>query len=158
VDRAGEPQAPFTFEEGVTYPQGRSVTSTTIYTNSSWNFGWAWEPSNTSWVRSDSGQTATDALTGAPLRAKTVIVQRVTETILPGELDPGGYPRRRLHMVGSGTGVLYADGRAYDIRWSRPSDDALTTWTYADSGESVVMQPGRIWWEIVPVGASIIER
>jgi Protein of unknown function (DUF3048) N-terminal domain/Protein of unknown function (DUF3048) C-terminal domain len=155
VERAGQPQAPFTFEPDVAYPPGRAVASTTIFTNAFWNFGWTWEPSTTSWVRSDDGALATDALTGSPLRAKTVVVQRVTETVLPGELDPGGHPRRRQHMVGSGTGVLYADGRAYDIRWSRPSDNALTTWTYADSGEPVVLQPGRVWWEIVPIGSTI---
>ena len=32
-----------------------------------------------------------------------------------------------------------------------------TIWTYAASGERVVLPPGRIWWEIVPVQASVTE-
>jgi len=158
VARAGEPRAPFAFDAGVTYPAGRAAGEVRIYTNSYWNFGWNWDGSSTSWVRDEDGTWAVDALTGSPLRAKTVVVQRVSETILPNELDPGGNPRRRQHMVGSGAGVLLADGRAFDIRWSRPSNGALTAFTYADTGEPVVLAPGRVWWEIVPVWSSITEN
>jgi len=158
VGRAGEPRSPFTFDPGISYPDGRAISEVRTFTNSYWNFGWSWDPSTSSWVRDEDGVWATDALTGSPLRTKSVVFQRVTETILPGELDPGGNPRRRQHMVGSGTGLLLADGRAYDIRWSRPSDGALTTFTYADTGEPVILAPGRVWWEIVPAWSSITER
>ena len=158
VERAGDPRAPLEFAHDAQLPDGRAVSSTTIHTNSFWNFGWTWDAASAAWLRSDDGARATDALTGAPLAATTVVVQRVTETILYDELDPGGYPRHRQHMVGSGTGVLYADGRAYDVRWSRPNNDAVTSWTYADSGEPVIVPPGRVWWEIVPIGSSISER
>jgi hypothetical protein len=158
LDRTGTPRAPFEFVAGSTRPAGRSISSSTIYTNSYWNFAWTWDGASGSWLRSDDGARATDALTGAPISATSVVVQKVTETILWNELDPGGYPRHRQHLVGTGTGILYADGRSYEVRWSRPSADAVTSWTYADTGDPVVLQPGRVWWEIVPVGSSITER
>jgi hypothetical protein len=158
VQRAGDPRAVFTFDPDAELPSGRSVGSVTIHTNSFWSFGWSWDGGGGHWLRLDSGAPAVDALSGDRLSADAVIVQRVTETVLPTELDPGGYPRRRQHMVGTGTGILYADGKAFDVRWSRPADDAVTSWTYADSGDPVVLTPGRVWWEIVPIGSSVAER
>jgi hypothetical protein len=32
-----------------------------------------------------------------------------------------------------------------------------THWTYAEGGEPVILQPGVIWWEIVPTSASVTE-
>jgi hypothetical protein len=81
----------------------------------------------------------------------------VRTQVLIGENDPGGFPRSQLFLVGEGDGLLYLDGEAHDVRWSRPSEDELTTWTYADSGEPVILPPGRTWWEIVPIGSGITE-
>ena len=49
------------------------------------------------------------------------------------------------------------NGRGHDVRWSREAPGDVTTWTYADSGDPVVLPPGRVWWEIVPVGSGISE-
>ena len=85
------------------------------------------------------------------------MVQVVEQDVLIGENDPGGFPRRYQHLVGEGDGVLYVNGRAHDVRWSRPAPSDVTTWTYADTGDPVVLPPGRVWWEIVPVGSGITE-
>jgi hypothetical protein len=53
---------------------------------------------------------------------------------------------------------MYVDGQAHDVRWSRTDAEDVTTWTYAEGGDPVVLPPGKVWWEIVPVGAGIIER
>ncbi len=109
------------------------------------------------WLRTDGGAANFDAVTGERISARTVIVQQVRQDVLPGELDPGGYPRRYQHLVGEGTGRLYIGGQGHDVRWSRPSEGDLTTWTYADSGEPVILPAGRIWWEIVPDWSAISE-
>ena len=80
------------------------------------------------------------------------------QEVLVGENDPGGHPRRYQHLVDEGEGVLYIEGQARDVLWSRLDADDVTTWTYADSGDPVVLPPGKVWWEIVPVGSGIIER
>jgi hypothetical protein len=96
-------------------------------------------------------------VTGDRISARTVIVQVVRQDVLIGENDPGGFPRRYQYLTGEGDGVLYIGGRGFDVRWSRESADDVTTWTYADSGDPVILPPGRVWWEIVPVGAGIGE-
>jgi len=157
VDAAGAPAAPFAFAADATLEPGRAVGSVLIYTNGYWNFGWSYDEESSHWLRSDAGAPAVDALTGDRLSARAVVLQLVTQEILYNELDPGGYPRRRQHLVGSGDAILYVDGQAIDLRWSRPADGDPTTWTYAGSGEPLVLPPGRIWWEILPVGSSITE-
>lgn len=158
IDQAGPPRSVFRFNADVELPGGgRAVAAVTIHTNSFWNFGWRWDAASGSWLRRDDGVEHVDALTGEPLSATSVVVQFVDQTILD-EYDPGGYPRRRQHLVGSGKGILYVDGRALDIRWSRQAARATTEFTYAGSGERVVLPPGRVWWEIVPVGSPVDER
>lgn len=87
-----------------------------------------------------------------------MVVQLVREEVLWNELDASGSPRRDQHLVDEGAGVLYVDGHAHDLRWSRPSSNDLTTWTYAASGDPVVLPRGRVWWEIVPVGSTATEE
>ena len=96
------------------------------------------------WLRTDGGGANYDAITGDRIGASTVIVQVVRQDVLPGELDPGGFPRRYQYLVDSGVGKLYVDGQGYDVRWERkaiPKD--LTTWTSASTGGPVVPPAGQ---------------
>jgi DUF3048 family protein len=157
ADRAGTPRAPFVFDTNAEPPTGgRAVSDIDIQTNTFWRFGWQ-VAAHHAWVRTDGGVANSDAVTGDRISARTVIVQVVEEDVLVGENDPGGFPRRYQHLVGSGNGKLYLDGRGYDVRWSRDAADDLTTWTYAATGEPVILPPGRVWWEIVPVGSIVTE-
>ena len=154
---AGPGRAPFAFDPAVVLPAGRPVNVIGLQTASFWRFGWEWDAASGRWLRTDAGAPNSDRLTRERIQARTVMVQEVEQEILPGELDPGGYPRRIQFLTGEGSGVLFVDGQAHDVRWSRPSAEEVTTWTYADSGEPVVLPPGRVWWEIVPVGSAIGE-
>ena len=158
ADAAGEVRAPFEYAADPSLPDGRAVNGVTIQTASFWSFGWEWDADSGTWLRIDAGAPNSDRTTGDRLSARTVITQEVEETVLYGENDPGGYPRRDLHLVGEGNGTLYLGGRAYDVHWSRPASGEVTTWTYADSGEPVLLPPGRIWWEVIPVGSPVTER
>jgi hypothetical protein len=157
AQRAGAVRAPFVFADHPTIPAGRPVGTIGLQTASFWRFGWEWDPATKLWLRTDAGEPNFDAIGRHRISARTVIVQVVEQDILSGELDPGGYPRRYQHLVGSGTGVLFTAGEAHDVRWSRPTADDVTTWTYADSGDPVVLPAGRLWWEIVPLGSAISE-
>jgi hypothetical protein len=155
---AGEARAPFEFDDSPDLPEGRRVNSVGLSTSSFWHFGWIWDADAENWMRTDAGAANFDAATDSRITTRTVIVQVVRQEVLIGENDPGGYPRRRQFLVEEGDGVLYVNGRAHDVRWDRDSADEVTRWTYADSGEPVILPPGRIWWEIVPVGSSIAEN
>jgi hypothetical protein len=155
-EAAGEVRAPFEFADEPDLPEGRPVNSIGLQTSSFWNFGWEWDAGG-EWLRIDGGLPNFEALNQHRISARTVVVQVVEQDVLVGENDPGGFPRRYQHLVGDGNGMLYVNGRGSDVRWSRAEPGDVTTWTYADSGEPVVLPPGRVWWEIVPVGSSISE-
>jgi hypothetical protein len=145
----------FAFAEGVTQPPGRTVRAFEIRTNSYWRFGWSFRDGL--WTRQDGGKTVTDAVTDKPLTATSVVVERVREDVVYGDPDPGGNTRRLQHLVGTGDGTLYLDGRAIALHWSRPTAADGTTWTYADTGLPVVLPPGVVWWEIIPIRAALTE-
>jgi hypothetical protein len=157
AERSGETRAPFVFDAEARPPAGRSVGSVAIQTNEFWRFGWTYDVTSQRWERSDAGQPIIDPLTDEPVSARSIMVQIVSEETLVGELDAGGYPRRRQFLVGSGDGVLYVDGTTHPVRWERPTAGDVTTWFYADSGEPVILPPGQVWWEIVPIGTGISE-
>lgn len=154
---AGDVRAPFAYADEPDLPDGRPVNAIGLQTSSFWRFGWQWDAGDGAWLRTDGGAPNFEAINGNRISARTVIVQVVEQDVLIGENDPGGYPRRYQHLVGEGIGVLYLNGRGVDVRWSRTAAEDVTAWTYADSGDPVVLPPGRIWWEIVPVGSSISE-
>ena len=147
----------FAFVRNVRLPRGRPVASVQIQTNGYWRFAWSWDLVTGLWRRSDAGQPISDAATGQRVTARCVVVQKVVETIDYGSLDPGGSPRRVHHLVGSGTGTLYVNGQAIDVRWSRPTAQDGTRWTYAASGKRVVLPIGVLWWEIIPTYAGLTE-
>ena len=155
--RTGKTRSPFVFDAQASLPAGTRVGSVTIQTNDFWRFGWKYDAASQRWSRSDGGEQIIDPLTKKAVTARSIMVQIVTETILVNELDPGGYPRHLQHLVGSGKGVLYVDGTRHAVRWERPAAADLTTWFYTDSGAPVILPPGQVWWEIVPVGTRISE-
>ncbi len=148
---------PFAFDPQATLPSGRAIAALEIRTNSYWRFGWSWDAATGLWTRQDAGKVVVDAVTGKPLTVTHVLVQRVAQEVVYGDPDPAGNPRRLQHLVGKGNGMLYSGGRAIALHWSRPTASDGTRWTYADSGEPVILHPGVIWWEIVPITAGVTE-
>lgn len=155
--KVGPVRPPFTFDPDAVVPGGHAVGALRIRTNSYWNFGWTWHPEAGLWWRQDLGVDVNDEVTGTPLAAAHVLVQRVRQDVVLGDPDPGGNARRFQHLVGQGDGTIYTDGRAINLHWSRPTAADATQWTYADSGEAVVLAPGVTWWEIIPISATLTE-
>ena len=155
----GELRPPFSFANEPSLPDGgRATDEVEIRTNGYWTFAFTWDPGLGAWRRSDAGVPIEDEATGDPVAPTSVIVQRVTQETVFGDPDPGGNPRRLQHLVGSGVGALYVDGRAFDLRWERPTAADATDWTFADSGEPVILPPGQVWLEFLPVEANLLER
>ena len=155
--KVGPLRPPFAFDAGAIVPAGRPVLTVEIRTSRSWRFGWRWDAIAGLWNRQDAGLPVTDEVTGDPVSAAHVVVQRVVEDVVYNDPDPGGNARRYQHLVGKGNGTLYTQGRGIALRWSRPTAADGTRWTYADSGEPVVLPPGVVWWEIVPITAPVTE-
>jgi Protein of unknown function (DUF3048) N-terminal domain/Protein of unknown function (DUF3048) C-terminal domain len=154
-----ELRPPFTFAESPPMPGGgRPTGEVQIWTNGYWTFAFTWDADLAAWRRSDAGVAIEDEATGDPVAPTSVVVQRVTQETVFGDPDPGGNPRRLQHLVGSGTGTLYVEGHAYDVRWERPTAADATAWTFADIDEPVVLPPGQVWLELLPVEATLQER
>jgi hypothetical protein len=151
-------RAPFAFAEDASLPgDGDGVGSLTIQTAGYWRFGWTWNAASERWLRTDAGAAISDEVTGERLAFRTVVIQTVSEEVVYGDPDPGGNPRRLHHLVGTGNGTIYVDGRAHAARWSRPSAGDGTSWTFAN-GDPVVLPPGQVWLEIVPTHAVVTAR
>ena len=157
VARVDPLRPPFTFDVDAVMPAGRSVTGLEIRTNSYWRFGWKLNETGDGWTRQDAGKTVIDEVTEKPVTAVNIIVQRVRQEVVLGDPDPGGFPRRLQHLVGEGDGTLYSGGQAIALHWSRPTAADGTEWTYVDGGEPVILPPGVVWWEIIPITASVTE-
>ena len=156
--RVDQLRPPFRFSDEPALPEsGRQVTRVDIATTSWWQFGWTWDPAAGAWLRSDAGQRIRDEATDERVAARSVIVQRVTQETVYGDPDSAGSPRRLQHLVGSGDGTAYIDGRAYPLRWERASASDGTAWTFAETGAPVELPPGQVWLEILPLEASLVE-
>jgi hypothetical protein len=158
VRRVGDLRAPFRFDRQVALPRGRPVRAVQLRTNGFWSFGWEWDPQHRVWRRNEGGVEHVDAGTGRVLSATSVVVQYVREDVVYGPDDPGGYPRRYHHLVGEGNATLYVRGRAIPLRWSRPTAGSRTRWTYLHGGERMILPPGVVWREILPVYTGVSER
>jgi hypothetical protein len=157
VEKVGVLRPPFTFDSAATLPAGRPIAAFEIRTNRTWRFGWTFAAETGLWTRQDMGETIIDEVTGEPVTTSHVVVQRVEQEIVFGDPDPGGNTRRLQHLVGEGDGTLYSAGVAIALHWSRPTAADGTTWTYADTGAPVILPPGVVWWEVIPIPASLTE-
>ena len=158
AERVGQLRPTLLFSEDARLPTGRPVHRVQFWTNDFWSFGWEWDGKLDAWRRNEGGREHVDAGTGRVLSATSVLVQYVREDIVYAGSDPGGYPRRYHHLVGSGNATLYVEGRAIPVRWSRRTANDYTRWSYARSGERVILPPGVVWWEILPVYTTVNER
>ncbi|WP_371790044.1 DUF3048 domain-containing protein [Streptomyces sp. NBC_01471] len=82
----------------------------------------------------------------SPWTADNVIIQRVKVRESRFHSRTGYVPFSET--VGSGSGVVLRDGRAYDVHWSRPAADAGTT--YTSDGRTLPLRPGRTWIVLSP--------
>ena len=79
---------------------------------------------------------------GGQLGGPTVVIQ-YTVVKTSRFLEYGSRPPYAV-STGSGQAVVLRDGRAFDVRWSRPSADGGTTFTLP-SGQRMAFAPGQVW-------------
>ncbi|WP_430591410.1 DUF3048 domain-containing protein [Humidisolicoccus flavus] len=105
-----------------------------------------WACENDAWVRAQNGTPDVDD-SGARITATNVLAINV------GIGDNGGVPETAI--VGSGTGVLVSGCNSIPVNWSKEdatSPIVLTT----ESGDPVLLAPGKTWIELVPVGQPVV--
>ena len=119
---------------------GRPASSLSVsYPAASFTFGWS-APAGR-WLVWMDGAPAL-AAEGGQLGGATVIIQ-YTVIKTSRFLEYGSRPPYAV-SVGSGSAVVLRNGRAFDLRWSRPSADGGTTYTLP-SGQQMTFAAGQVW-------------
>ena len=109
-----------------------------------------YDPIAGNWAVRFDGDPAQAEGQEAGQRAASVIVQLVEQTD-SGYGDRNGGRTPLAKTVGTGKAIVLRDGMAYDVTWSRPSEDAGTTFTLP-SGEPMALKPGQQWVALVKRG------
>lgn len=122
-------------------PPGGKPTAVYDVSYPSAAFSVRWSAAEHRWLIWMDGRQAT-AADGKKLGARTVVVQYVNVGT-SGFLELGIRPPY-THTVGSGSAVVLRGGRAYHVRWSRPSADGGTSFTLPD-GRRMPFARGQVW-------------
>ena len=151
----GQDPPPTQFEFGrdaddATALDGASTRRITIAFPSA-NPGWAWDDGV--WKRTEDGQPATTADDGR-ITAVNVVVLRV-QVRNSGATDPAGNPVPETILTGSGDAVVFSGGHRIEATWSKSETTSVLSLTTAD-GEPVLLAPGNVWVELVPVSGSSV--
>lgn len=93
----------------------------------------------------DSPVPHMDNETGKQIEVKNLIVQFVTESSIAGDEKS----RLDYQLVGSGDGVVFIDGKAIKVTWSKADRDSRTLF-YDLSGKEMEFNRGKFWISIVP--------
>ena len=92
------------------------------------------------------GTSVDDTLTGAPIRARAVLILNVGEAPDPDPYTPGSI---KLLMTGSGTGELNANGEEVAVRWQRTATGPFTILNAAGTARQA-MPATPLWIELLP--------
>lgn len=122
-------------------PAGGHITDSRVVTYPAASFGFTWSAARGRWLVRMDGSPAR-ATEDGQLSAATVVIQ-YTNVRTSRFLEYGHRPPY-AESTGSGTGVVLRDGRAYDVRWSRPNADGGTTFTTV-SGQPMTFARGPVW-------------
>jgi hypothetical protein len=128
------------FRFGPAPPGGRPTRSFRVaYPAAQFMFSWSGRLHR--WLVWMDGSKAYTAY-GHRLGGRTVVVQyvRVTKSVFR---ERGVYCPY-AHTVGHGTAVVLRDGRAYQVRWSRPNARSGTSFTLPD-GKRMPFAVGQVW-------------
>ncbi len=112
---------------------------------------WAYDKAANAYVRSNGGTAHLDKNTGKPITSKNVVVVFADES--PAN---DGYPGGHIlyDVVGTGDGLLFQDGKATEISWSKKDEESMMTFTDT-SGKAVSFNRGQIFVEILPTGNEV---
>lgn len=97
------------------------------------------------YLRSMDGQPHTDGVTGERYAARSILVQYLPVSLIPGD-DAG---RLSVQLVGTGSGLLIAEGTAAPLSWSKSGISSPTRWR-RDDGATFALPQGQVWIQLVP--------
>lgn len=109
---------------------------------------WKYDKNSNKYLRYEGGKIHLDAVTGKQLAASNIIVQYVKTKVIDKE------GRLEAAMTGKGKSILFTGGKAYIGTWAKSSMRAQT-YFYGSNGETLKLNPGQTWIEVVPTGVNV---
>ncbi|MCL1847905.1 MAG: DUF3048 domain-containing protein [Coriobacteriia bacterium] len=109
---------------------------------------WSWSADDQVYYRSmDSNTTDVD---GTPVVASNVVVLWIPYVPLPHVLEGQTFA---IDMAGSGDASLFIAGKRYDGTWE---SDGVSPPRFKDAeGNSILLAPGKTWFQVLDIGQTI---
>jgi hypothetical protein len=112
---------------------------------------YAWAADSERYLRFMEGAAHRDAATGEQIAPATVVVQFANVQAIPND------PKLRVDVDlvgGSGQLVVFSNGTRREGTWSKDAPRTSTTWLDSD-GRDLLIPPGPVWVEVVPLGSPL---
>lgn len=116
---------------------------------------WRWDAKRNGFARWQRGTPHLDEA-GVQVAPRNVIVQ-IVGYHANGDVDSTGGTVYEADQVGSGEAWLLTGGYLVEGSWSKPSPDAITTFTDRNH-RPWRLNPGRTWVELAPPGTATVVR
>ncbi|MBI2641120.1 DUF3048 domain-containing protein, partial [Candidatus Roizmanbacteria bacterium] len=116
-----------------------------------YSVNWVYNKAENSYKRENGGADHIDKNTGKPLKAKNVVVVFAQES--PAN---DGYPGGHLlyKLTGAGEGLLFQDGKASEISWSKKNGESRMKFVDVTGKEASFVR-GQIFVEMLPIGNKV---
>jgi hypothetical protein len=122
-----------------------------VFRPSPYNVSYTWDAESGHYARTMQGAPHWDAETGERIAPTTVVVQFAEIQPIPG--DEKG--RVDIDLVGAnGRLLIFSDGTQREGSWKKTAPRASTQWLDSD-GQTLIIPPGQVWVELVPLTAEV---
>lgn len=143
---------PYKFKDDVTTRPTSQVVSFEFWEDKAYGVKWDYDKKTNMYFRSNGGVKHVDKNNNKQLTTKNVVILFMSE-----RRANDGY-EDNVHLLygtkGIGKAIVFLDGTRYDATWSKK--DRMSHLTLFDkSGKEVLLNKGKIWFEILPVGTEI---
>lgn len=139
------------FGEVTATPSGSGIRVSSSFSASE-RFSWTWAPKAGLYARVLNGSSLGDEGSAKPYQASNVVVI-LAKAHLGRALDAAGNRTMDVVLRGTGSAMLFRDGRRWDCTWTaRTGEPPLLR---ASDGTPLSLSPGITWFEVLPVGTAV---
>jgi len=153
---AGTPPPLFTYRKDGEASAGEAAAGAAIsYAGgSATSVRYEWDPAAGGWNRAQNGAAHVMADSKARISPKNVVVM-FTPYTASDFVDVTGSRSPEAELVGEGEVWVFTDGKLVRGKWSRPTRDAVATYSDA-AGKPIGLTPGQTFVELVPAPGSFL--
>ncbi|MEI6690474.1 MAG: DUF3048 domain-containing protein [bacterium] len=141
---------PWTFKDNSKTPGSVSKIAYGFWeSDARFNVTWDYDATKNQYLRGNGGEPGKDLNDGSQVTAKVVVVQYTKEYL---HLDE--HAHTLYDVIGTGKGLVFQDGTATEITWSKKDRESRTVFTDA-KGKKIEFNRGRIFFAIIPIGNTV---